>query len=150
MQKRDISYMDTSKRIQLIIKQLGLNNSSFAKRIGVSSTTIDGYTKGRRNPKGETIISQPNFDAIKKITETFNINAYFLLGLSEEMFNKNTNSLDSFSIEEIITYIFDKKAEFRNSTVYQLLMENELKEKVIEKLKEEKQKLLDSKNIKTN
>ncbi|CAL2075386.1 helix-turn-helix transcriptional regulator [Tenacibaculum sp. 190524A02b] len=142
--------MDTSKRIQLIIKQLGLNNSNFAKKIGVSSTTIDGYTKGRKNSKGELIISQPNFDAIKKMTDVFNINAYFILGLSDEMFNRDKNNLDRFSIEEIITYIFDRKAEFRSSTVYQLLMENELKEKVIEKLREEKQKLIENKNIKTN
>lgn len=137
--------MTTSDRIKLLIKELGYNNSSFAKEIGVSSTTVDGYTKGRKNSKGEVVISQPSFDAIKKIVQKFNVNAYYILGTSEEMYLKKGSTLSSFSIDEIITYIFDKKSEFRESTVYQLLMENELKEKVIDKLKEEKQKLIENK-----
>ena len=56
-----------SNRINEIIKALNLNNSIFAKSIGVSSTTIDGFTKGRRNSKGELIKSQPSFDVILKL-----------------------------------------------------------------------------------
>ncbi len=138
--------MNTSERIKHIIKQLGYNNSGFAKKIGVSSTTIDGYTKGRRNAKGELIISQPNFETIKRIVEEFNINAYYILGLSEEMYNNIPSSnLDHFSVQEIMTFIFENKDRFKENIVYQLLMENELKEKVIDKLKEEKNKLVKTK-----
>ncbi len=83
--------MDTSERIKNIISALNLNNSTFAKHIGVSNTTIDGYTKGRKNSKGENIISQPNYDVIKKIVEKFNVNANYILGLSDEIFTDKEN-----------------------------------------------------------
>ncbi|CAL2101221.1 HTH cro/C1-type domain-containing protein [Tenacibaculum sp. 190130A14a] len=134
--------MVTSKRIEKIIEVLGLNNSSFAKKLGVSSTTIDGYTKGRRNSKKDLVISQPNFDVIKKMVETFNINADYVLGVSDDIFITNRDSLAHFSIEEIITFIFDNKEKFRENTAYKLLMENEFKEQVLEKLKKDKLDLL--------
>ena len=80
-----------SDRISEIIKELRLNNTSFARSIGISSTTVDGYTKGRRNNKGELVKSQPNFDVILKMVTVHNINADYILGLSESMF-RNENS----------------------------------------------------------
>jgi transcriptional regulator with XRE-family HTH domain len=85
--------MDTSERIKNIISALNLNNNTFAKHIGVANTTIDGYIKGRKNSKGEKIISQPNYDVIKKIVEKFDINANYILGLSDEIFVDNKNIL---------------------------------------------------------
>ena len=105
--------MSTSNRIEEIIKKLGYNNSSFAKKIGVSSTTIDGYIKGRRNMKGDLIISKPNFDVLQKICTEFNINAEYLLGLSDDMFKDTTNSLENLSKESILDYIINNKESFR-------------------------------------
>ena len=104
--------MNTSKRIESIIKQLGLNNSSFAKKINVSSTTVDGYTKGRKNAKGDIIISQPSYDAIKSMVVEFNINADYILGVSDEMFKGNKNAYDTK--EELLDYIIINSEEFRN------------------------------------
>lgn len=101
--------MNTEIRIKKIIKELGLNNSSFAKKIGVSPTTIDGYTKGRRNSNGDLIISQPSFDAIHKICSIFHINAEYLLGLSNSMFNSNKNSLNDYSYSEVLDYLLEKR-----------------------------------------
>lgn len=145
--------MDVSKRVQLVIQALGLNNNSFAKKIGVSSTTVDGYIKGRKNGKGELIISLPNYDSIRKMATVFGVNPNYILGLTDEMFISGDgsevkgSSLNDFSVQEIITHIFNQKEKFREDLSYQLFMENELKEKVIEKLKEEKEKLLNKKSF---
>ncbi len=103
--------MNTEARIKNIIKELGLNNSSFAKKIGVSPTTIDGYTKGRRNSNGDLIISQPSFDAIYKICSIFHINAEYLLGLSNSMFNNNKNSLEDYNYSEVLDYLLENRNE---------------------------------------
>jgi transcriptional regulator with XRE-family HTH domain len=138
--------MEVSKRIEAIVKALELNNNSFAKKIGVSSTTIDSYIKGRRNIKGDLIVSQPNYKTIKSMVDVFHINPYYILGFSDNMFSENKETtLNSFSVEEITTYIFNHKETFKENKMYQLLMDNELKDKVIEKLKEEKENLLNRK-----
>ena len=140
--------MNVSSRIQTVIQELGLNNNSFAKKIGVSSTTIDGITKGRRNSKGELIISLPNYDTIRKMSEVFNVNPNYLMGLTDEIFFSDTkkSNLDSFTVPEIMTYIFDRKDIFKNDLSYQLFLENEIKDQVINRLQEEKEKLLKKRN----
>lgn len=106
--------MNTSDRIEKIIKTLGYNNSSFAKKISVSATTVDGYIKGRRNTNGELIISKPNFDVIKKICLEFNINAGYILGLSDDMYENLGESLKSTPKETILDYIINHKNDFRD------------------------------------
>lgn len=108
--------MTTSERIKNIIKYLGMNNSSFASAIGVASTTVDGYIKGRRNSKGELIVSQPNYDVIKSIVEKFNVNADYVLGIDKEMFSTEKYSLDDFSKSEILDYLLENRKEFMVET----------------------------------
>ncbi|SED21296.1 hypothetical protein SAMN04489761_4642 [Tenacibaculum sp. MAR_2009_124] len=141
--------MDVSNRIQIVIKELSLNNNSFAKKIGVSSTTIDGFTKGRRNSKGVLTISLPNYETIRKMAEVFNVNPNYILGLTDDIFISKTQkcTLESFSVQEIVTHVFNKKEVFKKDMSYQLFMENEIKDQVIGKLQEEKEKLLKKKNI---
>lgn len=105
--------MNTSDRIEKIIKKLGYNNSSFAKKINVSATTIDGYIKGRRNASGDLIISKPNFDVIKKICLEFNVNPEFVLGLSDDMFGSFDKNLKKIPKELILDYIINNKEIFR-------------------------------------
>lgn len=117
----------------------GISVLSFEKSIGTRST-IDKAIKNNSNLRS---------DILAKIIETYtDISPEWLLTGKGKMLNSNSKSksnLNDFAIEEIVTYLFNNKSEFRKSTVYQLLMENELKEKVIEKLKEEKQKLVKNK-----
>ena len=105
--------MNTSDRIEKIIKKLGYNNSRFAKKLGVAATTIDGYIKGRRNSKGELIISKPNFDIIKKISLEFKINPEYILGLSDDMYKNINHSLQNIPEEVILDYIINNKNNFR-------------------------------------
>lgn len=105
--------MSTSDRIEEIIKKLGYNNSRFAKKIGVSSTTIDGYIKGRRNMEGALIVSKPNFDVIQKICSEFNVNADYILGLSDHMFKNTSNNLEDITKEAILDYIINNKNDFK-------------------------------------
>lgn len=107
--------MDTSLRIKNLIEALESNNTKFAKEIGVAVTTIDGYTKGRRNTKNELIVSNPNFDAIKKIVETYDVNPYYILGLSDDMFKVN---LDFSNNDAIIKYVIENDEELTKSHIY--------------------------------
>ena len=106
--------MNTSNRIEEIIKELGYNNSSFAKKLGVAPTTIDGYIKGRRNTKGELIISKPNFDVIKKICNEFKINPEYIIGLSDNMYKNINENLKNISKETILDYIITNSNDFRH------------------------------------
>jgi len=69
--------MTINNRIELLIKELGLNNNSFSNKIGVNSTVIHNITKGRNSP---------SFDIMNKIVLTFdNINSEWLLTGEGEM-----------------------------------------------------------------
>ena len=103
-----------SNRINEIIKALNLNNSSFAKSIGVSSTTIDGFTKGRRNSKGELIKSQPSFDVILKLVTIHNVNADYILGLSKEMFKDSDKEI----IGDLPEHVVDNWDEFMKDRLF--------------------------------
>lgn len=76
---------------------LNINSNKFAISLGISRTTIDGYTVGRKKTNGEIVLSQPNFEVIKKMVEVYNVNANYILGLSDEIFNN-----DDFVIKYII------------------------------------------------
>lgn len=107
--------MDTSTRIKNLISKLNSNNTKFAKGLGVAVTTIDGYTKGRRNSKNELIISNPNFEVIRKIVDTYNVNPYYILGLSDEMFKVNLNFDNS---ESVIEYLIENDIELSKSPLF--------------------------------
>jgi transcriptional regulator with XRE-family HTH domain len=118
--------LETNKRIENILKALGLNNSSFAKGLQVSSTTIDGYIKGRKNARKELIISQPNFDVIKKMVEVYNINADYVLGVSSIMFKEDLgqkNEISDFKNNEILDYVLENRYEFHKSKKMDLVIE---------------------------
>ncbi|WP_272151102.1 hypothetical protein [Tenacibaculum aiptasiae] len=134
--------MSVKIRLKEVIKHHGLTVKSFEKSIDVSNGYVNSITKNI------------GFDKLILLIEKFpNLNVKWLISGKGEMFLEPKDSLDQFSIEEIITYIFDKKEKFRENTAYKLLMDNEFKEKVLEKLKEDKNKLLElqsKKKDKTN
>ena len=97
----------------------GISVLSFEKSIGTRST-IDKAIKNNSNLRS---------DILAKIIETYtDINPEWLLtGKGKMLSSDSRSSLNDFEIEEIVTYLFNNKSKFRKSTVYQLLMENELK-----------------------
>lgn len=124
--------MSVKIRLKEVIKHHGLTVKSFEKSIDVSNGYVNSITKNI------------GFDKLILLIDKFpNLNIKWLISGKGEMFLESKNSLDQFSIEEIITYIFDQKEKFRENTAYKLLMDNEFKEKVLEKLKEDKNKLLE-------
>jgi len=73
--------MTINKRIELIIKYLGMNNNSFSKKINVNPTVIHNIIKGR---------NKPSYDILTAILSTFdNINPTWLLTGEGEMLREN-------------------------------------------------------------
>jgi len=63
--------MDTTERIKLIMKYYSIDEETFAKKVGIMSTTLDHILKGRKNA---------SLDIIKKIISAFpEINSEWLL-----------------------------------------------------------------------
>ncbi len=79
--------MEIHERIKHIITLLGLNNNSFSRLIGVTSTTIDSITTGRVQPDGSRKKTKPGFDLLNNIIKECNINPEYLFGNSDAVFN---------------------------------------------------------------
>lgn len=96
--------MEIHNKIKRIIDEMKLNNNSFARLIGVTSTTIDSITIGRLQSDGNRKRTKPGFDLVYSIITRCNINPEYFFGNSEEIFVKlgNTNSL-SLSLPKIVT-----------------------------------------------
>ncbi|WP_452600822.1 helix-turn-helix domain-containing protein [Pontimicrobium sp. MEBiC06410] len=106
--------MNLPERINTIIETLGLNRAKFAKNLNVSSTTIDGYVKGRKI-KGKNVFTQPNYDVIKKMIEVYNINPYYVFGLSNDMFDKK---VDTKEINKVIKFIVENDEKICENVIF--------------------------------
>lgn len=74
--------MTINERLRLLIRELGLNNNSFAKAIGVNPVVTFNIIEGRK--------TKPSFDLLEKILFTFdNVNAYWLLKGEGAVFRTN-------------------------------------------------------------
>lgn len=71
--------MPINERLKQLVNELGLNNNSFAKAMGVNPVVTFNVLEGRK--------SKPSFELLEKIIFTFdNINLYWLLKGEGEMF----------------------------------------------------------------
>ena len=70
-----------AQKISAIIKEFNLNNYSFSKRIGVTSTTVDSIINGRPQPDGTRKRTKPGYDVLMSIINEFDINPDYLLSL---------------------------------------------------------------------
>lgn len=78
--------LDIHSKIKEVIHGLHLNNSSFAKKVGVTSTTIDSITSGRLQGDGSRKKTKPGYDLLLSIIESCNINPNYFFGQTDQMF----------------------------------------------------------------
>ena len=95
--------MDIHERIKNIISLLDLNNNSFAKQIGVTSTTIDSITNGRLQSNGERKRTKPGFDLLNNIINQCKINTDYLFGTSDTVFTYENTNKNQLGMPKVIT-----------------------------------------------
>jgi len=88
--------MEIDQKIRDIIETLSLNNHSFAKKIGVTSTTIDSITTGRLQSDGSRKRTKPGYDLLKRIITEFDINPEYLFGKSDAMIRQNVPQTQTY------------------------------------------------------
>lgn len=76
-----------NEKIKIIIDHFALNNHSFAKRLGVTSTTIDSITSGRLQSDGSRKRTKPGYDLLESIIKEFTIDPAYLFSESDQMFS---------------------------------------------------------------
>ncbi len=85
------------EKIRFIIEHFALNNNAFAKRIGVTSTTIDSITTGRLQPDGSRKRTKPGFDLLQSIINEFDINPNFLFGGSDQLLKGESQEVQTYA-----------------------------------------------------
>ncbi len=95
--------MEIHTKIKRIIDEMKLNNNSFAKLIGVTSTTIDSITIGRLQADGDRKRTKPGFDLLQSIITHCNVDPDYFFGDSEEIFTNKTNDVVGLNLPKIIT-----------------------------------------------
>lgn len=84
-------------KIKAIIEEFHLNNYSFSKRIGVTSTTVDSIINGRPQSDGTRKKTKPGYDVLMSIIEEFDINPDYLFGKDEQMIRSEIVKTQTYS-----------------------------------------------------
>ena len=95
--------MEIHARIKHIIDLLDLNNNSFAKRIGVTSTTVDSITNGRLQSDGNRKRTKPGFDLLNNIIAQCKVNSEYLFGNSDIVFVNEKSNTPHLGMPKVIT-----------------------------------------------
>jgi len=91
-----------SYKIKKIIEEFNLNNYSFSKRIGVTSTTVDSIINGRPQSDGSRKKTKPGYDVLKAIITEFDINPDYLFGKDEQLFRSDNKSTSYSGMPKVI------------------------------------------------
>ncbi|MEQ6123171.1 LexA family transcriptional regulator [Pseudotenacibaculum sp. MALMAid0570] len=86
-----------SLKIKEIIDHFQLNNYSFSKRIGVTSTTVDSIINGRPQSDGTRKKTKPGYDVLMAIINEFGINPDYLFGKDEQMIRVQSQEVQTYS-----------------------------------------------------
>ena len=86
-----------AQKIRAIIEEFNLNNYSFSKRIGVTSTTVDSIINGRPQSDGTRKRTKPGYDVLMSIINEFDINPDYLFGKDEQMVKTETLKPQTYS-----------------------------------------------------
>lgn len=92
-----------SDKIRAIINEFQLNNYSFSKRIGVTSTTIDSIINGRPQADGSRKKTKPGFDVLKAIIDEFNVNPDYLFGKGRQMIKSEYIKSEYAGLPKVVT-----------------------------------------------
>ena len=88
--------VEIDTKIREIIDFFGLNNHSFAKRIGVTSTTIDSITTGRLQSDGSRKRTKPGYDLLERMIEEFSIDPEYLFGKSNQILKQKQQEIATY------------------------------------------------------
>ncbi|MGY3793767.1 S24 family peptidase [uncultured Aquimarina sp.] len=88
--------VEIDTKIREIIDFFGLNNHSFAKRIGVTSTTIDSITTGRLQSDGSRKRTKPGYDLLERMIEEFSIDPEYLFGKSNQILKQKQQEISTY------------------------------------------------------
>ena len=91
-----------SHKIKTIIEEFNLNNYSFSKKIGVTSTTVDSIINGRPQSDGSRKKTKPGYDVLKAIITEFDINPDYLFGRDEQIFRSESKSISYSGMPKVI------------------------------------------------
>jgi hypothetical protein len=86
-----------AQKIKAIINEFNLNNYSFSKRIGVTSTTVDSIINGRPQPDGSRKRTKPGYDVLMSIINEFDINPDYLFGKDDHMIRSDVKKPATYS-----------------------------------------------------
>jgi len=86
-----------AQKIRAIIEKFNLNNYSFSKRIGVTSTTVDSIINGRPQSDGSRKRTKPGYDVLMSIIDEFDINPDYLFGKDDQMIRTETSKSQTYS-----------------------------------------------------
>lgn len=68
----------SNKRIRMLINELGITQTEFCQKTGITKSALSNYLNGDRTPRQ---------DQISKIAEAYNINPSWLMGYNVQMDN---------------------------------------------------------------
>lgn len=86
-----------SHKIRAVIEEFQLNNYSFSKRIGVTSTTVDSIINGRPQSDGTRKKTKPGYDVLMSVINEFDINPDYLFGKDEQMLRTESAKTQTYS-----------------------------------------------------
>lgn len=86
-----------AQKIRAIIEEFNLNNYSFSKRIGVTSTTVDSIINGRPQADGSRKRTKPGYDVLMSIINEFDINPDYLFGKHDQMIRRESENTATYS-----------------------------------------------------
>lgn len=124
--------MDISTRIKKERLNLKLTQKKLAKQLGISQKTVSSYERGK---------CIPPIDILKKLAETFNVTTDYLLGITDEHFDKNSLKIAVEPKEYRLLSIFRKlDSDYKDIIWGEILKYQKLQEHSFMKNKKETQK----------
>ncbi|MGN0307114.1 MAG: helix-turn-helix domain-containing protein [Lachnospiraceae bacterium] len=124
--------MDIGARIKKERLNLKLTQKKLAKQLGISQKTVSSYERGK---------CIPPIDILKKLAETFNVTTDYLLGITDEYFDKNSLKIAVEPKEYRLLSIFRKlDSDYKDIIWGEILKYQKLQEHSFMKNKKETQK----------
>ena len=98
------------ERFHELLEEKNLNQKEFSRQSGIPYTTITGWTNLNR---------LPDFSALKKIADYFDISADYLLGREDDYGNITTGTGEKLTLreEELLSYFRQMPDNIKNAVL---------------------------------